>query len=103
MQSDPIVKVIDEEDGRKAAAAGAGHRRIVMSRRTAAVQPHAIRIVDEGYGVIVADSPELLWDAMQGALRRRQESPRAQLAAPAGPMDFADAMRRVEDEVYGAD
>jgi hypothetical protein len=104
MQSDPIVKVIDEEDGRKAAAAGAGQRRIVMSRRrSAAAQPHAIRIVDEGYGVIVADSPELLWDALQGALRRRQESPRVQRAAPPGPMDFADAMRRVEDEVYDAD
>ena len=74
-----------------------------MSRRPAAAQPHAIRIVDEGYGVIVAESPELLWDAMQGAWRRRQESPRAHLAEPAGPMDFADAMRRVEDEVYDAD
>jgi hypothetical protein len=73
-----------------------------MSRRPAADALHSIRIVDEGYGVIVADSPQLLWDAMQGALRRRQEK-RPQLAAMAGPVDFAAAMRRVEDEVYDAD
>jgi hypothetical protein len=103
MQSGPIVKVIDEEDGRNAAAAGAGERRTVMSKRPAADQRHSIRIVDEGYGVIVADSPELLWSAVQGALHRRQVSPRAQLSAMAGPVDFADAMRRVEDEVYDAD
>ena len=72
-----------------------------MSRRPAAEALHSIRIVDEGYGVIVADSPQLLWDAMQGALRRHQESQRAQLSA--GPVDFAAAMRRVEDEVYDAD
>jgi hypothetical protein len=74
-----------------------------MSRYPAAGELPAIRIVDEGYGVIVADSPELLWAAMQGALRRRQESPRAQLSVDAAPIDFAAAMRRVEDEVYDAD
>lgn len=74
-----------------------------MSGHPAADALPAIRIVDEGYGVIVADSPELLWAAMQGALRRRQESPRPQLSALAGPADFAAAMRRVEDEVYDAD
>jgi hypothetical protein len=103
MQSDPIVKVIDREDGRKAADAGAGQRRIVMSRRPAAHELPAIRIIDEGHGTIVADSPDLLWAAMQGALRRRQESPRPQLSVHAGPDDFAAAMRRVEDEVYDAD
>ena len=72
-----------------------------MSRRPAGDLP-AIRIVDEGYGVIVADSPDLLWTAMQDALRRRQESQRPQLSIQAGPADFADAMRRVEDEVYDA-
>jgi hypothetical protein len=92
-----------DDGSRRAAVAGAGQRRIVMSRRPTADALHSIRVVDEGYGVIVADSPQLLWDAMQGALRRRQENPRAELSAMAGPVDFADAMRRVEDEVYDAD
>jgi len=52
--------------------------------------------------VIVADSPERLWAAMQGALRRLRDDPRARLSAVAGPVDFAAAMRRVEDEVYDA-
>ena len=73
-----------------------------MSRRSAAEDLPAIRIVDEGYGVIVADSPDLLWTAMQDALRRRQQGQRPQLSVHAGPVDFADAMRRVEDEVYDA-
>jgi hypothetical protein len=73
-----------------------------MSRRSAAEELPAIRIVDEGYGVIVADSPDLLWTAMQDAFRRRQESLRPRLSVHAGPVDFADAMRRVEDEVYDA-
>jgi hypothetical protein len=73
-----------------------------MSRRHAGDLP-AIRIVDEGYGVIVADSPDLLWTAMQGALHRRQDSQPPQLSIQAGPVDFADAMRRVENEVYDAD
>jgi hypothetical protein len=103
MQSDPIVKVIDEEDGRKAAAAGAGQRRIVMPRRPATDALPAIRVVDEGYGVTVADSPDLLWTAIQDALRRRRDNQRPPLAVHARPADFADAMRRVEDEVYDAD
>jgi hypothetical protein len=75
-----------------------------MSRRPAAHELPAIRIVDEGYGVIVADSPDLLWAAMQDALRRRRESQRPLLALHvAPPADFADAMRRVEGEVYDAD
>jgi hypothetical protein len=73
-----------------------------MSRRSAAEELPAIRIVDEGYGVIVADSPDLLWTAMQDALRRRRQDQRPQLSVHAGPVDFADAMRRVEDEVYDA-
>jgi hypothetical protein len=82
---------------------GAGQRRTAMSRRPAAHDVPAIRIVDEGYGVIVADSPDLLWTAMQDALRRRRESRPPQLALHAPPADFADAMRRVEGEVYDAD
>ena len=74
-----------------------------MSRRPAARDLPAIRIVDEGYGVIVADSPDLLWAAMQDALRRRRESRQPQRALHAPPVEFADAMRRVEVEVYDAD
>lgn len=74
-----------------------------MSRRPAAIEMPAIRIVDEGYGMIVADSPDLLWTAMQDALRRRRESQQPQLSVHAGPVDFASAMQRVEDEVYDAD
>jgi hypothetical protein len=87
----------------KPGAAGAGQRRIVVSRRRPAHELPAIRIVDEGYGVIVADSPSLLWTAMQDALRRRREGQRPQRALHAPPVDFADAMRRVEGEVYDAD
>lgn len=72
-----------------------------MSRRPAPEALPVIRIVDEGYGVIVADSPELLWAAMQCSLRRRQEG-RPAPSIHAGPVDFAAAMRRVEDEVYDA-
>ncbi|MGH6887131.1 MAG: hypothetical protein ACREGK_13780 [Geminicoccales bacterium] len=72
-----------------------------MTTRRIADKLPAIAVVDgvhELYDVIVADSPEYLWAAMHEALRRRRE--RAQSSVQAGPVDFATAMRRVEDEVY---
>jgi len=54
-------------------------------------------------GMIVADSPERLWAAMQGALCRQRSEPEAgRTAVAVAPLDFATAMRRVEAEVYDA-
>ncbi len=77
-----------------------------MPRHTDAHDLPAIVILDgerRPCGVVVADSPERLWAAMQGALRRQRSGREArQAAVVAGPLDFAAAMRRVEDEVYDA-
>ena len=77
-----------------------------MSRHPEAHHLPTIAILDgerRPCGVVVADSPERLWAAMQGALRRQRSGPQAGHAAVvAAPMDFATAMRRVEDEVYDA-
>jgi hypothetical protein len=53
------------------------------------------------FGVTVADSPEQLWVAVQAALRQR-EGRREEAAHFARPRDFAEAMRRVEAEIYDA-
>jgi len=77
-----------------------------MSRHTEAHDLPAIAILDGGRrpcGVVVADSPERLWAAMQDVLRRQRSGREAgQAAVVAGPLDFAAAMRRVEEEVYDA-
>ena len=78
-----------------------------MSRHTEAHDLPAIAVLDgrrRPCGVVVADSPERLWAAMQDALRRqRSEQDLAPAAVIAGPLDFAAAMRRVEVEIYDAD
>jgi len=77
-----------------------------MSRHPEAHQLPAIAILDgerRPCGVVVADLPERLWAAMQGALRRQRSRPEAgRPPVVAAPLDFATAMRRVEDEVYDA-
>jgi hypothetical protein len=73
-----------------------------MSKRAAAFATIAVMNgVDGPCGVVFADSPERLWAEMQVALRRARDA-RPPLSAIAGPVDFAAAMRRVEDEVYDA-
>lgn len=69
-----------------------------MSRHPETPQLPVIAILDTEQrlcGAVVADTPERLWVAIQGALRRQR-------SIVAAPLDFATAMRRVEDEVYDA-
>lgn len=74
-----------------------------MSGRSENHDAPVLAVIDGEHGpceVVVAESPERLWAEMQAALRRRRLG--RGTPGPAGPVDFAAAMRRVEAEVYDA-
>jgi len=77
-----------------------------MSRIPEAHQLSAITCLDGAWrptGVVVADWPARLWAKIQDAVRRQRSGLSAtRTPTVAAPLDFATAMRRVEDEVYNA-
>jgi hypothetical protein len=77
-----------------------------MSSPPEAHQLSAITSLDgarQPNSVVVADWRARLWAKMRDAVRRqRSRSSAAQTPTVAAPLDFATAMRRVEDEVYNA-